>query len=52
MEKKGLTMAAIIGGMAAIGYYYLKKNPDAMYEMRKMTKDMAKKTYEKLDEQM
>ncbi len=52
MEKKGITMAALIGGMAAVGYYYLKKNPDMMCQMRKMTKDLAKKTYEKLDNQM
>ncbi|MDD5888371.1 MAG: hypothetical protein PUC82_02660 [bacterium] len=49
MEKKGLALAAMIGGMAAAGYYYLKKNPDVICEMRKMTKELAKKTYEKLD---
>lgn len=49
MEKKAITAMAIIGGMSAIGYYYLKKNPDLMCEMRKITKDFAKKTYEKLD---
>ena len=48
MEKKGLALAAMIGGMAAAGYYYLKKNPDVICEMRKMTKELAKKTYKKL----
>ncbi len=52
MGKKGMTMAALVGGMAAVGYYYLKKNPSAMREMRKMTKELAKKTYEKLDSQI
>lgn len=47
-----MTMAAIIGGMAMMGYYYLKKNPDMMCQMRHMTKEMAKRTYEKLDDQM
>lgn len=52
MEKKGIVMATVISGMAAAGYYYLKKNPSVMCEMRKMTKDLAKKTYEKLDNQI
>ena len=45
-------MAALIGGMAAIGYYYLKKNPNMANQMRHMTKELAKKTYEKLEDQM
>ena len=51
LEKKTMTMAMIVGGMAMIGYY-LMKNPDMMCQMRHMTKEMAKKTYEKLDDQM
>ena len=51
MEKKTITTAMIVGGMAMIGYY-LMKNPDTMCQMRRMTKEMAKKTYEKLDDQM
>ncbi len=52
MEKKTkryMTLA-ILGGMGVAGYIYMKKNPDLLCQMKEMTKDMAKKTYEKLED--
>lgn len=48
-SKKGMILAAILGGMGVAGYMYIKKNPLLMCEMKEMTKEMAKKTYEKLE---
>ena len=45
-SKKGMVITAIVGVMAAVAYMYLKNNPD----MKTMAKDMAKKTYDKLDD--
>lgn len=50
MEKKSMAISAMLGGMLVAGYMYLKKNPDMMCQMRHMTKEFAKKTYEKLEE--
>lgn len=48
---KKLTMATVIVGMMAVGaYMYLKNNPDLVCDMKDMAKDMAKKTYDKLED--
>ena len=45
-SKKGMVITAIVGVMAAVAYMYLKNNPDVVCNM----KNMAKKTYDKLDD--
>ena len=53
MEKKTMNKmmwAAILGGMGVAGYMYMKKNPNAMSNMKEMAKNAAKKTYEKLED--
>lgn len=45
-----MVMTMIIGGMGIAGYMYMKKNPQVMDEMRCMAKNMAKKTYDKLED--
>lgn len=53
MEKKAMNkmlLAAIFGGMGVAGYMYMKKNPDAMSNMKEMAKNAAKKTYDKLED--
>lgn len=47
--KRYMTLA-VLGGMGIAGYMYMKKNPDLLCQMKEMTKDMAKKTYEKLED--
>lgn len=49
-KTKKYMALAILGGMGVAGYMYMKKNPDLLCQMKEMTKDMAKKTYEKLEE--
>ena len=48
--RKGLVISAIVGTMAVVAYMYLKNNPVVLCEMKEMSKDMAKKTYEKLED--
>lgn len=48
-RMKHMTIAAMLGGMGVAGYMYMKKNPQAMDNMKNMVKNAAKKTYEKLD---
>ncbi len=48
--KKGTVVTIMVGAMAAIAYMYLKNNPDIVCDMKHMAKDMAKKTYGKLDD--
>ena len=48
--RKGLVISAIVGTMAVVAYMYLKNNPDVICNMKTMAKDMAKKTYDKLDD--
>lgn len=48
--KKCMAVAAILGGMGVAGYMYMKKNPDLLCQMKEMTKDVARKTYEKLED--
>jgi len=49
MSKKAM-MAAMLGGMGVAGYMYMKKNPNAMNDMKKAAKKLAKTTYEKLED--
>ncbi len=48
--KKKVMMAAVLGGMGMAGYMYMKKNPDAIDNMKDMAKDVAKATYNKLED--
>lgn len=50
-SMKNMTIAAILGGMGVAGCVYLKRNPEAMNNMKNMVKNAAKMTYEKLDGQ-
>ena len=53
MQKNAMNKmmwAAILGGMGVAGYMYMKKNPNAMSNMKEMAKNAAKKTYEKLED--
>ena len=53
MEKKTMNKvlwAAVLGGMGVAGYMYMKKNPSAMSNMKEMAKNVAKKTYDKLED--
>lgn len=53
MEKRSMNKmmwAAILGGMGVAGYMYMKKNPNAMSNMKEMAKNAAKKTYDKLED--
>ena len=49
-SKKGMVITDIVGVMAAVAYMYLKNNPEIVCDMKHMAKDMAKKTYDKLDD--
>ena len=49
---RNMTIAAVLGGMGVAGCVYLKKNPQAMNNMKTMVKNAAKKTYETLDGQL
>lgn len=49
-SKKNMFLAAILGGMSVFGYMYLKRNPDIMCQMRELTKDFTKRTYERLED--
>lgn len=48
--KNKMMWAAILGGMGVAGYMYMKKNPEAIDNMKEMAKDMAKITYNKLED--
>ncbi len=48
--KKGMLMAAMLGGMGVAGYMYMKKNPNMMQDAKNMAKNMAKKAYDKLED--
>lgn len=53
MEKKtmkNMMKAAVLGGMGVAGYMYMKKNPDAIDDMKRTVKNIAKSTYEKLED--
>ena len=43
-------MAAILGGMGMAGYMYMKKNPNAIDNMKDMAKGMAKDAYNMLED--
>ena len=53
MEKKTMNKmmwAAILGGMGVAGYMYMKKNPNALSNMKDMATQAAKSTYDKLED--
>ena len=49
---KNMTIAAMLGGMGVAGYMYMKNNPQVMRNIKVMMKDMERKKFEKLDEQV
>lgn len=48
--KRGAIMTIVTGALAIAAYMYLKNNPDIVCNMKYMAKDIAKKTYDKLDD--
>lgn len=53
MQKKTKTRmltAAFLGGMGVAGYMYMKKNPNAIDNMKEMAKDVTKAAYNKLED--
>lgn len=48
-DKKGKIVTIIVGLMASVAYMYLKSNPEIICEMKTKAKNLAKKTYDKLD---
>lgn len=48
--KNKMMAMAILTGMAAAGYMYMKKNPNMVDNMKDMAKDLAKDAYDKLDD--
>lgn len=49
---RNMTIAAILGGMGVAGYVYMRNNPQVMHNIKVMMKDMERKKFEKLDEQV
>lgn len=49
-NTKRMLTAAIIGGVGIASYMYMKKNPELMMQMKNLTKDAAKKAYDKLED--
>ncbi len=47
---KKVVIISILGGLGAAGYMYMKNNPNAVSNMKSMVKNMAKKTYDKLED--
>lgn len=45
---RNMTIAAVLGGAGIAGYMYMKKNPQAMNNMKSMLKDAAVKKIEKM----
>lgn len=50
--KNKMMAAAILGGVSLAGYMYMKKNPNAMDNMKEMAKNAAKKAYNTLEDSM
>ncbi len=48
--KKSTVATICFATVITLAYMYLKNNPDIVCDMKHMAKDMAKKTYNKLDE--
>ena len=49
MKMMSVKMMAMIAGMGALGYMYMKKNPAMMKKMRELGKEASRKMYNKLD---
>ena len=50
MKKSTMRTMAMLSGLGIAGYMYMKKNPDMKNNMKGMVKQMAKKTYNKLED--
>lgn len=50
MKKNTMKTMVMLSGLGIAGYMYMKKNPDMMNNMKGMVKQMAKKTYNKLED--
>lgn len=50
MKKKAMISLALLSGTTMAGYYYMKKNPKVINDMKRMTKGAAKKVYNLLDD--
>lgn len=50
MKKSTMRTMAMLSGLGIAGYMYMKKNPEMKTNMKNMAKNMARKTYNKLDE--
>lgn len=48
--KNKMMAMAVLTGMVAAGYMYMKKNPNMVDNMKDMAKDLAKDAYDKLDD--
>ena len=48
--KNKMMMLMMIGSMGMAGYMYMKKNPNMMDDVKEMAKDLAKTTYNKLED--
>ena len=49
---KNMTIAAMLGGMGVAGYMYMKNNPQVMRNIKVMMKDMERKKFKMLDDQV
>ena len=49
MKRMLMEAAGLVGGMTLLGYFYMKKHPDMMKEMKKNIKEMSRIVYNKLD---
>ena len=50
MKTMSMKVMALLG-IGIMGYYYMKKNPKIMEEMKTKEKEMIRKLYNYLDEQ-
>jgi len=48
--KKNTMKLAMLSGLGIAGYMYMKKNPEMKTNMKNMVKNMARKTYNRLDD--
>lgn len=49
---KSMSIAAVLGGVGVAGYMYMKNNPQIMHNAKVMMKNMERKKFEKLDQQV
>ena len=51
MKMMCMEALAFMGGMALVGYWYMKMHPEKMKEMKEMGKELSRMIYIKLDEE-